>query len=602
MKKLITAILCAAMILAAFAGCAERASGYPGYAADEYGGIDYEAAFGAFAPDTVMMNIGGYKVTWEELFFFLYGVIYDLSYYGDGFTDWNDTVYTGETYAEAVLKYSIDSATRYKAVEYGADKAGISISSEDLESMQRDYNQAVLEYGNEEEFLKSLWEYNGCRSRSLYDYIIKVNYLASNYSKATYGESGELLSDKTVAEYTEQDGYLMAKHILRLKPEDGDNTPLQEIEDILKQLKSYKGNDFDGFFDQLMFENSEDTGGLAPFPDGYLFQYNDMVEPFSKACAALKTGEYSGIVESEFGYHIIYRIPINYDIVPLAYANARETTTLRHIVALGMFNETIDEWISSLNVENTPALDSMNIAAVFKIGSGAGAERPPQAELDAENHFAYMIGYEDNTVRPQKNITRAEAATIFFRLLTQESRENLWSATNSFLDVSSANWYNDAVSTLTNGGILNGYPDGTFRPNATITRAEFAAIVVRFIFDGDIGTFPDAPAPFSDTDGHWAEGGIKIAAALGYVDGYPDGSFRPNAPITRAEAAALINNALNRHTESEEDMLDDMLTWGDNQPGAWYYFDIQEATNSHYYERNGDSIFENWTELIKNPD
>ena len=229
-------------------------------------------------------------------------------------------------------------------------------------------------------------------------------------------------------------------------------------------------------------------------------------------------------------------------------------------------------------------------------------EEVPLAELDIENHFAYIIGYEDDTVRPQNYITRAEVSTIFFRLLTLESREEIWSKTNDFPDVDANSWYNNAISTLTNGGILQGYPDGTFRPKATITRAELATIAVRFQYNGDISSFPAGLDSFTDISGHWAENYIKLASELGYVSGYPDGSFRPNAPISRAEVATLLNNVLNRHVESKEDMKDGMKTWVDNPESAWYYFAIQEATNSHYFDRKDDGAHEVWTEIRENPE
>ena len=239
-------------------------------------------------------------------------------------------------------------------------------------------------------------------------------------------------------------------------------------------------------------------------------------------------------------------------------------------------------------------------------------ELPPLSYYDMDNHFAYIIGYEDDTVRPQRNITRAEVATIFFRLMKEETRADFWSTTNEFPDVNASKWYNNAISTLTNGGLLTGYPDGTFRPEGTITRAEFAVIAVRFQFEGDPDNFPPA-GMFSDVSGHWAEGYIAYAYGLGYVQGYEDGTFRPDAPITRAEVATLLNNALNRHVESVEDMLEEMKTWVDNQPGTWYYFAVQEATNSHFYDWKetdegedapwaNNVAYEIWTDMRKSPD
>lgn len=212
--------------------------------------------------------------------------------------------------------------------------------------------------------------------------------------------------------------------------------------------------------------------------------------------------------------------------------------------------------------------------------------------LDYENHFAYIIGYTDGKVRPDGEITRAETATIFFRLLTQERRAELWSKTNRYSDVESTDWYNNAISTLTNGGILTGYTDRSFRPDAKITRAEFAVIAARFTS----GTYT-GPDKFDDIGGHWAAEYINIAASLGWVEGDGDGNYRPDDYITRAEAATLVNRVLGRHVESDDDMLDGMTVWPDNTSDDWYYFDIQEATNSHYYERKPGGVYEKWTEL-----
>jgi len=213
-----------------------------------------------------------------------------------------------------------------------------------------------------------------------------------------------------------------------------------------------------------------------------------------------------------------------------------------------------------------------------------------------------MVGYTDGTVRPEANITRAEAATVFFRLMTMASREDNWSKVNDFSDVDTLDWFNNAVSTMANAGIITGYPDGTFRPNNTITRAEIVVIIIRFYFDETVDTFPPFMPTFPDIGGHWAENYIKYAGQLGYIDGYEDGTFRPDDMMTRAEMARIVNNLLNRRVESEEDMLEDMQRWSDNQPGAWYYYDIQEATNFHLFERKEFSSYEIWTELLPNPD
>ena len=218
--------------------------------------------------------------------------------------------------------------------------------------------------------------------------------------------------------------------------------------------------------------------------------------------------------------------------------------------------------------------------------------------LNTTDHFAYIVGYGNGQVRPQNAITRAEVATIFFRLLTDDVREENFTSTNKYTDVAAGAWYNNAVSTLSAMGIITGYPDGTFRPNAAITRAEFAAIAARFDNDGD-----KTAAKFSDIATHWAKDEISIAYNNGWITGYPDGTFGPQRDITRAETMTLVNRVLNRQPETEEDLLPNMTVWTDNaNPKAWYYLAVQEATNSHYYEFKTNSQYEKWTELRETRD
>lgn len=218
--------------------------------------------------------------------------------------------------------------------------------------------------------------------------------------------------------------------------------------------------------------------------------------------------------------------------------------------------------------------------------------------LNTEDHVAYIIGYEDGTVRPGANITRAEVATIFFRLLTDETRESYWSQSSGFTDVASGAWYNNAVSTLTRAGILDGYEDGSFRPNASITRAEFTKIAVSFfkhVGGASSNPFNDVP------DSAWYAEFVKAAAELGLIDGYEDGTFRPNAPITRAEDCTIVNRTLGRAPDKDNLLPEhEMLTWPDNSRDAWYYAQIQEATNSHDYQWLG--AIELWTAKLAERD
>ena len=242
-------------------------------------------------------------------------------------------------------------------------------------------------------------------------------------------------------------------------------------------------------------------------------------------------------------------------------------------------------------------------------GSGSGGSnrpKPPVVEipddvptgLNGKDHYAYVVGYPDGMVYPQKNITRAEVATIFFRLLTDETREANMTKSNSYNDMKDGAWYTCAVSTLSKMGIIKGYEDGSFKPDASISRAEFAAIAARFDPDGD-----KTPATFSDVSSHWAKDEISIAANHGWIKGYEDGSFKPDQKITRAETMTLVNRVLKRLPETKDDLHKDMKTWPDNQnESAWFYLAVQEATNSHYQKLKKDGIHETWESMRETRD
>ena len=218
--------------------------------------------------------------------------------------------------------------------------------------------------------------------------------------------------------------------------------------------------------------------------------------------------------------------------------------------------------------------------------------------LNGKDHYAYVVGYPDGMVYPQKNITRAEVATIFFRLLEDETREANMTKSNGYNDMKDGAWYTCAVSTLSKMGIIKGYEDGSFKPDASISRAEFAAIAARFDPDGD-----KTPATFSDVSSHWAKDEISIAANHGWIKGYEDGSFKPDQKITRAETMTLVNRVLKRLPETKDDLHKDMKTWPDNQKeSAWFYLAVQEATNSHYQNLKKDGTHEKWESMRETRD
>lgn len=211
------------------------------------------------------------------------------------------------------------------------------------------------------------------------------------------------------------------------------------------------------------------------------------------------------------------------------------------------------------------------------------------ADLNGDDHVAYVHGYTDGTVKPNNNVTRAETATMLYRLLTESRRNEIQTANNSFSDVSTDDWYNESVSTMANGKYITGYPDGTFGGNKNITRAEFVAMLVRFIgVQNEDCSFIDVSRDY------WAYGCIATATKAGWIAGYTDGTFKPEQPITRAEAMTIINRVLNRGVNEKSELMN-FRVWPDNDPSAWYYYEVIEASNEHEY--TGSRPSENWTSL-----
>lgn len=222
---------------------------------------------------------------------------------------------------------------------------------------------------------------------------------------------------------------------------------------------------------------------------------------------------------------------------------------------------------------------------------------PVPPALNSEDHFAYIIGYPDGTVKPMNTITRAEAATIFFRLLKDEVRDINIRVSNDFSDVNVGQWYNTAISTLAGMGIASGYADGTFNPNAPITRAEFITMCVRFDTSGFTGE-----SNFADIADSWAKENIDKAYIIGWASGYSSTEFGPNQLISRAEVATIINRVLHRIPADADALLPAMNRWSDNQPSNWYYLALQEATNSHEAIVDEETLLEEWVDMMADRD
>ena len=243
---------------------------------------------------------------------------------------------------------------------------------------------------------------------------------------------------------------------------------------------------------------------------------------------------------------------------------------------------------------STPLTEDITIYAKwFLIVLPGATVKKNTPKLNTADHFAYVQGYPDGTVKPAGNITRAETAAILFRLMDDASRKTYYSTKSGFRDVASGSWYNTYVATLNNAGVITDSSNGYFRPNEAITRAELAAMLAKFSeTTGAANYFNDVSAKY------WAANAIAICANLGWINGYPDGTFRPDRNVTRAELMAMINRATGRAPKSADAFLPGMKTWIDNTSDKWYYLDVQEATNSHSYTVKGS---ETWTALTSDP-
>lgn len=215
----------------------------------------------------------------------------------------------------------------------------------------------------------------------------------------------------------------------------------------------------------------------------------------------------------------------------------------------------------------------------------------------ANDRVAYVIGYPDGDVRPNDNITREEIATIFYRLLKKEIREEIYAEENTFADVEADRWSVEEISTMANGGYIKGYEDGAFRPENAITRGEFVTIAARFLEE----KVNESYKTFNDINDHWAEDAIHAVADQEWIGGYEDGTFRPDALITRAEAMTIINRMLVYHIDHES-LIDDVKHWPDNKETDWFYFDVLTATNTREHEIRENGYTENWKAILPNPD
>ena len=308
-----------------------------------------------------------------------------------------------------------------------------------------------------------------------------------------------------------------------------------------------------------------------------------------------------GVWESE---RIRYVLTINYvdksgKELAASHVESLAKDAVYNVTSPSIRNYTTDQKV----VEGTMPGHDFTIDVVYTLNPVRHPSTPSKPTLNTGDHFAYVMGYPDGTVRPNGSITRAEVSAILFRLLSDETRDEYFTTESSFTDVKAGAWYNNSIATLEKTGVIvDTAKGGAFRPNEAITRAELAAMLAQFA-----DAKPVKGMKFSDVSAdHWAYDAIAIAAKMGWIEGYPDGTFRPDATITRAEMMTLVNRALERVPSDEDHLLSKraMLTFPDCTTRDWFYIAVQEATNSHSYERaatekNGD---EQWTALRDNRD
>ena len=330
-------------------------------------GFDIDAAFATFAPDTPMIVSDYYTTTWAEFFarlFMGYSELYH--YYGvrPDFTESLDDMSLGE----ALLDFAVEGALDFFTYRYGADLNEITFDDESLSMLASVTEEMIEFYGGAEAFSSALWYDNGVRSLELYNHIISHNYLQTLIFTELYGSSGELFPIEAVERYALERGFLNAKHILFIVEFDEEREQkYEEAMAVLNQLKSYDGSDLDALFDELMFEYSDDIGGVMSFPHGYLFEAEDMIPEFHSASAALDIGAFSDLVETPLGYHIIYRLPINHSLTPFGRAlMGDETSSLRQIAAEEAFGGLLSEWRDAIQPVFTAEFESIDLFALFR--------------------------------------------------------------------------------------------------------------------------------------------------------------------------------------------------------------------------------------------
>lgn len=394
MRKLISIIVIAALVLTSFTACtgsgvreytdptdnpgseAPDASTTPDENPGESGGsaepetVDYTYAYEAYKPDTLVATINDKPVYWAEYFYWLHDAVSIISTYYGEINNWSEPceLDASVSYSEYVNKYALDAEIQYRAMETKAEELNITVTDEDREQFDSTWQDNIEYFGSEEELQKQLDSV--FLNMDLYNYINEVSALYEHVFAELYGEQGEKLDEAEALSYANDMGYMRVKHILLSILDDEGNALSEEevaqklatTEDILNQLNAVADDPeaLEAKVDELAAEYSEDSG-LAAYPDGYCFSYGDMVEEFYEASVALGEYELSGIVESYYGYHIILRLPLRVDDIPMSNG----VNTIGYLAALGMYDANIGSWIDEAKVEMAEGFENLDLSKVF---------------------------------------------------------------------------------------------------------------------------------------------------------------------------------------------------------------------------------------------
>lgn len=377
LRRLLAIILTVALLAAVMTSCKKDDGAAPegdgnvttGTTGTFDGEIDFDAAYAAYKPGDVMMKAGDSDVTWDLLYYFLASAIDEVTYMTGEAPDFSideDTETGTIGYREQVISRALDGVLTYKTIEYGAALSGAEISADDRAAIALDRQLAEEQFGGKDAFSDELKAYR--MSDEVYLYLTTIGYLYDNTVAANYGLNAEEIPNSAVEEMYADADWLMAKHILLMTTDY--MTPEEIVavvdtgKDILAMLDAYTGEDFDAYFSSLVEQYGEDPGAVAS-PNGYLFTAGDMVPEFEQGTRDLEIGGYSDMIQTSYGYHIIYRLPVDFDAVPSSWQRQGYNYTLRNAVALELFATDVEEWRIEMPVEYTDLYENLDLAAIF---------------------------------------------------------------------------------------------------------------------------------------------------------------------------------------------------------------------------------------------